>query len=294
MILGIYTELPNNTSWRFVDHDYVFPTPTNPFAELFPETKQIANMVNSQVSENFVAVKVGDVNGNAVTSSLVQVDDRSNGTMLFDLNEQSVKAGETFTVNFKAAERAVGYQFTLYFPNLEVVEVTPGADMTMDNFGVFNSDHALTTSFDNDKVAGAFAVTFRAKAGGTLSQMLTVSSRITKAEAYNLGRERQDVALRFNNNGSTTVSGLRFELYQNQPNPWLHKTQVGFYLPQATEATLTVYDETGRTLFTQKGDFSKGYNAVTLDRALLETTGVLYYKLETATDSAVRKMIQTK
>jgi len=31
-----------------------------------------------------------------------------------------------------------------------------------------------------------------------------------------------------------------------------------------------------------------------LDRALLNTTGLLYYKLETATDMATRKMIQTK
>ncbi|MCC7507248.1 MAG: hypothetical protein IT259_18220, partial [Saprospiraceae bacterium] len=55
-----------------------------------------------------------------------------------------------------------------------------------------------------------------------------------------------------------------------------------------------VYDETGRVLFTQKGDFAKGYNAISLDRAVLNTSGLLYYKLETATDSATKKMIQTK
>ena len=31
-----------------------------------------------------------------------------------------------------------------------------------------------------------------------------------------------------------------------------------------------------------------------LDRALINTTGVLYYKLETATDNATKKMIQAK
>ena len=69
---------------------------------------------------------------------------------------------------------------------------------------------------------------------------------------------------------------------------------VGFHLPAAATATLTVYDETGRVLFTQKGDFAKGYNAISLDRAVLNTSGLLYYKLETATDSATKKMIQTK
>jgi hypothetical protein len=81
-------------------------------------------------------------------------------------------------------------------------------------------------------------------------------------------------------------------LYQNAPNPFINKTQIGFYLPQASEATLTIFDESGRMIFTQTGDFTGGYNAVTIDRSVLNTTGVLYYKLETATDSAVKKMIQ--
>ncbi|MCK6693661.1 MAG: T9SS type A sorting domain-containing protein, partial [Thermoanaerobaculia bacterium] len=294
LILGIYNELPNNTSWRFVDGAYSFPNPLNPFMDIFPETKQIADMQVSMFDQDFVAVKVGDVNNNAVTSSLTSVQDRTDGTLLFDVQDRKVKAGETFTVNFKAAEKVLGYQFTLYFPNLEVTDVTGGAEMSMTNFGIFNSEHALTTSFDNEHTVGEFTVTFRAKAAGSLSEMLTVSSRITKAEAYDLSRQRQAVGLRFNGQNGTTISGLGFELYQNQPNPWLNKTQIGFYLPEAAEATLTIFDETGRMLFTQTGDFTKGYNAISLERSLINTTGVLYYKVETATDSAVKKMIQTK
>jgi hypothetical protein len=78
------------------------------------------------------------------------------------------------------------------------------------------------------------------------------------------------------------------------PNPFVSKTVIGFYLPEATEATLTVYDETGRMIYTVTGDFAKGNNAITLDRAQINTTGVLYYTLETATDRATKKMVQTK
>jgi len=52
-------------------------------------------------------------------------------------------------------------------------------------------------------------------------------------------------------------------------------------------------------LYTTTGDFGKGYNAISLDRtttslgAGLNANGVLYYKLETTTDSATKKMIQT-
>ena len=50
----------------------------------------------------------------------------------------------------------------------------------------------------------------------------------------------------------------------------------------------------GRVVFTQQGDYAKGYNAMVLDRSLLKTSGVLYYTLETATASATKKMIQMK
>ncbi|MCK6693938.1 MAG: T9SS type A sorting domain-containing protein, partial [Thermoanaerobaculia bacterium] len=139
-----------------------------------------------------------------------------------------------------------------------------------------------------------FAITFRAKAAGQLSQMLGVSSRITRAEAYNADSDRLQVAFRFNSPNGSTIAGLGFELYQNTPNPFVNRTQIGFYLPEATSATLTVFDESGRMIYTQGGDFAKGYNAVTIDRSVLNTTGVLYYKLETAKDSATRKMIQSK
>ncbi|MBK9335868.1 MAG: hypothetical protein IPM98_04530 [Lewinellaceae bacterium] len=245
---------------------------------IFPETKQIANLTLDQMVENFVSIKVGDVNGNAVTSSLTSTEDRTAGTLLFDVQDRTVKAGETFTVNFKATEQVQGYQFTLNHSGLELVDVTPGAEMSMANFGVFTDEQAVTTSWDGN-VKGEFSLTFRATASGELSRLLGVSGRITKAEAYNGGAERLQVGFRFNGANGSTITGLGFELYQNQPNPFVNKTQIGFHLPEATTATLTIFDETGRMLFTQKGDFAKGhYNAVTVDRSGRRTTGVLYYK----------------
>jgi hypothetical protein len=290
LILGIYTELPNNTSWRFVDQDFAFPNPANPFATQFPETKSVSGMTADQLADDFVAVKVGDVNNTAIPNALLSSDDRTASTLLFDVEDRAVQAGETFTLTFKGAERVQGYQFTMNFAGLEVVSVAPGAGMSMDNFGVFAD--ALTTSVDGE--AGEFAVTFRANKAGRASEMLSVSSRVTRAEAYSLANNRMDVAFRFNGQNGAVISGVGFELYQNQPNPFVNKTIIGFHLPEAAEARLTVYDESGRMLFTQKGQFSKGYNAISVDRALLNTTGLMYYQLETATDAATKKMIQTK
>jgi len=64
LILGIYPELPNNTSWRFVDSTFVFSNPSNPFS---PRWDSVGVVTGSGVDTiNFIAIKVGDVNGSAV------------------------------------------------------------------------------------------------------------------------------------------------------------------------------------------------------------------------------------
>jgi len=304
LILGLYTELPNTPSWRFVDKTYQFPNLSNPFQTTFPELSLLPNLSPpSPLLQNFVAVKVGDVNGNAVTSSLLSTEDRTEGTFLFDVSTSPtlpngerafpVKAGAVFTVTFRAATQVRGYQFTLNHTGLDLVDIQPGADMSLENFGVFAAEQTLTTSWNGDARAG-FALTFRARNSGELSRMLRISSRITRAEAYGMPPERLGVGLRFGGANGPIITGLGFELYQNTPNPFTEKTQIGFHLPEAMEATLTISDEIGRMLFTQRGDFGKGYNAMTVDRSMLNAPGILYYTLETAKEHATRKMILTE
>lgn len=61
LILGIYQNLPNTSSWRFVRQDYVFPNPANPFAHPFPERDTL--IVFDPASRSaFRATKTGDVN----------------------------------------------------------------------------------------------------------------------------------------------------------------------------------------------------------------------------------------
>ncbi len=294
LILGIYTDLPNNTSWRFVDHDYVFPNPLNPFESVFPENKSFENIASDHMADDFIAVKIGDLNNSALPNSLMSVQERSQGMLLFDVDDRMVQAGETFTVSFATAEQVKGYQFTMNTGNLEVLEILPGEQMDATNFAVFAARQAVTTSWSVGGHAN-FAIRFRATTAGKISDMLAVSGSITKAEAYSPGNEQMQIGFRFHEkDGGVTLAAQRFELYQNQPNPFIDRTVIGFFLPEATTATLSVFDETGRLLHTQKGDYAKGYNAVTLEGRELDANGVLYYKVTTPTNSATRTMIQTR
>ena len=68
LILGIFLtgKLPVAPSWRFVDKSFAFPDPNNPFKTIFPEN---ITVLTPQQNWDFVAIKVGDVNASATTSS---------------------------------------------------------------------------------------------------------------------------------------------------------------------------------------------------------------------------------
>ncbi|NUO01248.1 MAG: hypothetical protein HUU01_11595 [Saprospiraceae bacterium] len=70
LLLGVDSTFTNNTSWRFVPEDYQFPVPTNPWFESFPEALNITAISDFVLSANFVAIKIGDVNGSASATLL--------------------------------------------------------------------------------------------------------------------------------------------------------------------------------------------------------------------------------
>lgn len=66
VILNVTNSFPNgNTSWRFIPAAYNFPNPSNPFEPPFPELIQLTNITGNRLEEDFIAIKVGDVNNSA-------------------------------------------------------------------------------------------------------------------------------------------------------------------------------------------------------------------------------------
>jgi hypothetical protein len=152
-----------------------------------------------------------------------------------------VKAGEEFTIDFNTTDALVAYQFTMNLKGLEVLEVIPGNNLTSENFAVHATRNAVTAVAGTD--AGAFSIKFRATKDGALNNMLNSSSTITESIAYDKAGNRANVTFRF----SGLASG--FELYQNSPNPFAETTVIGFNLPEATSATLRIFDELGREVY---------------------------------------------
>ena len=80
-------------------------------------------------------------------------------------------------------------------------------------------------------------------------------------------------------------------MYQNEPNPVSEWTVIGFDLPEDMEVKITVFDAAGRVVWLTEKDGFAGYNQLEIRRAELETSGMLYYRLEAGSFSASKKMI---
>jgi hypothetical protein len=120
LILGIYTELPANTSWRFVDKSYTFSTPPNPFQPPFPESRTVGSLPDADVS--FVAVKVGDVNytadpgcsGNDCTATPLRP---AGARPLLEARKGALKSGDFYTlpVRMSGETPVIAWQCALRF-----------------------------------------------------------------------------------------------------------------------------------------------------------------------------------
>jgi Cohesin domain len=307
LILNINDNFTNNTSWRFVEAGFSFPNPNNPFATAFPEYTFINGLVPIE-SHNYIGVKVGDVNNTAVANSFTGVAEAKSpvADLTFVTKEAALNANDTYEMVIRATDfnNVSGYQFTLNFDatQLELQTIVPAelSNLSTDNFG-FNkmNEGAITTSWNSSEGvsmsadAALFTVTFKAKRAVKISEAVSISSRYLKAEAYDNELQLLNVDLRFE--GSVNLeSNNGFTLYQNQPNPFKSATVIGFELPEATFATLTIYDVSGRVLKQIEGHFAKGYNEVEINKNDLQTAGVAYYRLITADFEATKSMLIVK
>jgi hypothetical protein len=291
LILGLYTEFPKNQSWRFVNSSYEFADPSHPWP--FDEVVDVAALT---MGHDFVGVKIGDVNGNVVANATQVQVRNAKGVLEFNADAQVVAAGQTVSVPVTAENFAqiLGYQFTLNTNGLVLTGVEAGAlDMSTENVGVH--DGAITVSWNKVSPVSTsdvlFTLTFNATESGDLSDMLSIpaKTKLTEAEAYNGKEETLEVVLNFRN--QVVAAGKDFALFQNEPNPFEGATVIGFTLPEAMDATLTVYDVTGKVVHMVEGSYAQGYNEIKVNRKDLVSAGVMYYRLDANDFTATKKMV---
>ncbi len=298
LILGSKSEIKNNTAWRFIAKDFKFSNEKRAMAEDFPSSFKINNMTNDQIVD-FIAVKVGDLSGDAKVND--EVEGRSEETISFVIDDARFNTNDMveIPVYSKDITDIQGFQTTISFDvnKLEFEGIKSGLfNIDEHNYAMNRLDRGyLPVSWDNSEELSPknnqvlFTLRFKAIGSSTTNQVLSFNSDITKSEAYNSAYDVFNVELDYRSGGKND-----FVLMQNTPNPFSNSTVIKFSNPNESTYELNVFDLTGKLVYKTFGHAQKGLNSITIDKSKLNVSGVLYYTVSTDVNTATKKMVVLK
>ncbi len=283
LILAKTDELPV-PSWKFVN-------------KIDGEESYTIIDIENRMDVDFTGIKMGDVN---ISNDPSRSAGRSSRDLVLEIADEKIDKGGIHMIDVKASNFVdlEGYQFTLNLDpskaKIRGLSYGSALDMNDDNFALNRIQEGLlstswndaeSVSVDPDEVL--FSIQLEGLTETAISEVLAVNSKVTEAEAYDAESSVMGVAVEF-----STISGAgEFALYQNRPNPFRDNTVIGFKLPESTDASVTIYDVTGKVLKVIEGQFTKGYNEVSVNKRDLNVSGVLYYQLDSEVYTAARKMV---
>jgi hypothetical protein len=289
LILLIIEEFPNNNSWRFVDAAYIFPNPTNPFVEQFPEMINVSLTPESETSGlDFIAIKVGDVNNSAdpclnLLSGGNETVERGSGLPVYFLIGNRAKRGEILEIPIylESPQSLSAWQMGLQFDRqkLQMEQILPGDldDLSLANFGMTEVEtgklRALWYAGNGQPVpfeGGRKLFTLRFKAlrdVEDLSRFMTFDNESLQALAFEndgaehgleikFGMPPNPVSLISEPEGALSVSVL--------PNPFRRELRFTVSVQEAGPLQIALFDAAGRQVSLWKGQAQAGENVVTL------------------------------
>ncbi len=286
LILGIYQDFPNNNSWRFPIKDQIMAF-DNPWP--FTEVINIEALAEPMMDNDFVGVKIGDVNGTATANLLGDDTSFRSAEKLQLYFEDLISNIESVSVPVKinSNELLNGMQITLEHPGAELLRIE-GASLDISDNNYVTTGSSTSFSWSSGKAVSLnngevlFTLVFK----GDVVKNIFGSDNNLISEAY-VGENLEIMDVEFGQNKDAFVN----ELYQNSPNPFSESTTIRFSLVKDGDVMVKFYDVSGKMVKTVSGNYKAGMNQLTIGAKELEGSGVLYYQMETEGFTATRKMI---
>jgi flagellar hook assembly protein FlgD len=263
------SNFPSNEIWKFVNSDYVFGNPQQPFP--YENSRSYSSAANL-TDQNFVAIKLGDVNNSwNPNTSKSQIA----STLNFDLADQNAIAGDIISIPVKVSNfnNISGYQFTINWnPNdFEFVGIDNNA--LTGNYGTNQvSSGKITALWSTENTNGqiladgsiVFTLKLKVINQANANTPIEINSSITAAEAYNSNLDQLTIVTTSANitiNNTTSISDIQkdnYYLLQNSPNPFSENTVIIFNLPENQKVSLVIYNLLGEEVYNFSDNYSKG------------------------------------
>jgi len=276
-----------------VNGTYEFPDANEPFP--YEEKVDIVDLMENINDADLVAVKIGDVNGSASTNfnNIKFGTTRSNPTHTIILENTVID--EKHYIEFKASAEGTlfGLQFGAENNGFDIngfqrglLNVTP--DM------IRTTDKQLRMSWSNENGIPVFEgqVLFRIAVDATtdLATLTINPDDIVTPEIYTDALDINTLEFEWRKD-NTSPNTTAFRLDQNEPNPFIDVTKIGFYMPKAGEATFRVFDVDGKLILSRIAEFEAGENTIEVSEKEIGIKGIVVYEISGEGFSGTRKMI---
>lgn len=285
LILGIYTELPNNQSWFFFDANFQ-PSPVFPYIT-FSSTVTFNNPADFPDGIPFIGIKTGDVNCNALLNNLVETaDDRA--AKILKTENRLLHKGQSALLPFyfENSDFLQGFQMEITLNNrlIQLEEVIPGAltDMHVGNFALPRPE-TLSVSWNTADGRGlnvncpVFYLKVTALETADVADCLAFAADRLRPEVYGENGGMEPLELAFDQLKSAETPRSTVQVW---PNPTTAGAWLAIPLGEPSALELTVMDAWGKMVFFKKTTAEEGAHQLEIPADALQTTGTYFWSLK--------------
>jgi hypothetical protein len=278
LILGIYDTVPGITSWRFIPANYTFENPNNPFSAGFPEEIVISSLQADQLSNDFIGLKVGDMNNSTDPATARAPKD----TVWMHTKEQAWSSGNMQTLTLQLPDLALvdGFQFELELDTALVqLEGLVQAGVLRPEHVAMHAGGRLRVSYNVLTPMGtgeaALSMQIRAKKSTSTHDFLKIQTDRFTAEWYDpAGTARLMLQI-----GTEQAGNNPLRLLGAIPNPYSVHTAIQLEVPHTQNLKLFLYDALGRLCLQETRDFLSGTQEWPIKTTSPPSAGLLWYQI---------------
>ena len=301
LIIGIYQELPNNTSWRFIDASFAFPNAQNPFQTAFPEFVSIEDAVLSSYQASFKAIKIGDLDCDAWQGLQAPVQDRGLPQRSLTLPDATLLKGETTEIALQMAEPGdwAGLQMGLQFDpeKVEIMQVSAGGLPSFDADAIHQSKPGMLSFVWVDGLSQRIVpeqdllkLRIRALESLKVSDVFKASDDFDNLGS--LGDEPHTLTLDFRQFEHPSASGGETSIFTLQPNPTSEGASIPVRLSQAEKVKVEIADISGKTIWANELELSAGSHLLEIAAQSMSQGGVYVWRVVAGSKSASGKLVK--
>ena len=287
LILGIYDQLPANTSWRFFTADCEFPA-VNPLSGYCPSEQTFFTMPlwNYPPLIQFKGVKIGDVNGTVILNSVqgASQEERS-APVTCALPDRVLNAGESIDIPMMLTETGawLGFQFGLrYDPEQIVLEMVDSDNLPEFDGEALNEPEpgllqcSWYSALPVYVQANDAMLHLRLKAKRTLrlKDVIELSDLRLASEMYDAGEHIRPFQLQFMKTENSST------FYPAYPNPTTGGVTIPVYSDGLAAIDLQVTNTSGEVLFRKNGQPITGEQLLEVPETTMPYTGVYFWQLQ--------------